>query len=183
MAVALCLIGAGAGLSLLDVNTSVTCPGETILSGFPGWTMAVAAGSSLHQQIRRRWRLFFGPYPLLMMATWANKIGMIKGNGEAVAFLDQLRRAAIEGELEFYGQSITATGVERELTKIPATHLRTCAISLGTSGVRGRNEETYTYDPNPTASWASRQVGHFCNLHVSRRVLGIIQKIWEDAHR
>ncbi|MFX5714337.1 hypothetical protein ABTE40_21570, partial [Acinetobacter baumannii] len=81
------------------------------------------------------------------------------------ALLDKLRRAAIEGELEFSGQLITATGVERELTKIPAGHLRTYAISLGTSGARGRNEEAYTYDPNRAASKASRQVGHFCNLH------------------
>jgi hypothetical protein len=116
-----------------------------------------------------------------MMINWADKIGLMKENGGAAALLDRLRREAIEGKLEFYGQLITMTGVERELTKIPPGHLRTCAISLGTSRELGRNEEVSTYDPKRTASKAGRRVGHYCNLHVSRRVLGITRKIWEDA--
>lgn len=184
IAVWLCLIGAEAGLALLDANTLATYRGEATFLGFPGWTMGAAAGSSLRLQIQRRWRLFFGPYPVLMMCIWAGKIGLIKGNGEAIAFLDRLRRAAIAGELEFYGRMITTTGVERELTKIPPGHLRTCAISLSISRAyaQGGNEEISTYDPKQTASKASRQVGHYCNLHVSRRVLGVMRKIWEDAH-
>ncbi len=182
MTVWLCLIGAGAGLALLDVNTSAACRGEAIFSGVPGWAMAAAAGSSLRLHIQRRLRPFFGPYPLLMMVTWADKIGLIKGNGEALALLERLRRAAIEGELEFYGQLVTTTGVERELTKVPPGHLQVCAIGLGTSRAQGRNEDAFTYDPKRPASKASRQVGHFRNLHVSRSVLGIIRRIWEDAH-
>lgn len=147
MLVWLCLIGAGAGLALLDANTPAACRGEAIFSGFPGWTVAAAAGSSLRLQIQRRWRVFFGPYPLQMMINWADKIGLMKENRGAAAFLDRLRRAAIEGELEFYGQLITMTGVERDLTKIPPGHLRTCAISLGTSRALGRNEEVSTCDP------------------------------------
>ncbi|KPF96197.1 hypothetical protein IP86_17440 [Rhodopseudomonas sp. AAP120] len=59
-----------------------------------------------------RWRLFFGPYPLLMMCTWAGKIGLIEDSRKAVSCLDRLRRAAVEGELDFYGQLITTSGVE-----------------------------------------------------------------------
>lgn len=148
-----------------------------------GWKTRVAAAFSfLRLHVQRRWRLFFGPYPLLILCTWVNRIGLCKNGRQMVGFLDKLREAAIEGELEFYGQMIETTGVQRQLTKISPALLRRCAISLSTTRAYalGGNEEIFTYDKQKTSK-ASQQTGHYCNLHVSRRVLRITRKIWEDA--
>ena len=181
--IGLCLIGTAAVLAYVDANAQAEYHEALSFSATPSWALGAAAGFTfLRKHVQRRWRLFFGPYPLLLIYIWAGKLGLVRDRNQAAGFLDELRRAAIKGELEFYGQLITATGVERQLKKIPPVHLETYAISLNTSLplAKGGNEEIFTYDQKRGVK-ASQQVGHYCNLHVSRRVLRITVKIWEGA--
>lgn len=133
--------------------------------------------------IQRRWRFFFGPYPLLMIYTWVDKIGLIEDRKQAVSFLDSLREAGTTGELEFYGQGITKDGKEPELRQIPSEHLRSHSISVPavSTYTQAGNEQICTYDAKRNSRRRSDQPGCYCNLHVSRKVLRIVKRIWTSA--
>lgn len=135
--------------------------------------------------IKRGWRAFFGPYPLLMICTWVCKTGLVKDRSGLSDFVGKLRKAAIEGELEFYGRLIAETGIERNLTRIPPAQLAPCAIHIDTSrsDARAANGGVFTYDSKRGTSKPSPQIGQYCDLHVGRKVLRITMRLSEDAQQ
>src|SRR5216684_2423315 len=130
--------------------------------------------------VQRRWRFFFGPYPLLMIYMWLDKVGLIEDRKQAGSFLDSLREAGTTGELEFYGQAIRKDGKEPELRQIPPEHLKSHAISVPAAGTftHAGNERICTYDEKRVARRRLDQPRCYCNLHVSRKVLRIVKRIW-----
>lgn len=137
----------------------------------------------LRRFVRPRWRFFFGPYPLLMICIWIDKIGLIRDRKQADNFLDSLREAAIAGELEFYGQAIKKDGKELGLRRVPPDHFRSHAISVPAIGTytQAGNEQICTYDERRASERRSNQIDRYCNLHVSRKVLRIVKRIWTSA--
>lgn len=133
--------------------------------------------------VQLRWRFFFGPYPLLMIYTWVDKVGLIEDRKQAVSFFDSLRQAGTTGQLEFYGQAIRKDGKEPELRQIPPEHLRSHAIRVPAVGkfTHAGNEQICTYDEKRASRRRFDQPGCYCNLHVSRKVLRIIKRIWNSA--
>lgn len=154
-------------------------------SGFAIFGIGFAAGLApvLSEPVRRRWRLFFGPYPLLFMYVWVSRIGLVKDQAQTLGFLEKLRKAGAKAELDFYGQQITKDGRKAELTKIPPAHLAQCAIKITTSRTlrQGGNEQVCTYDATRRSGAASRQ-GYYCNLHVGRKALKVIGELWDQTH-
>jgi len=156
-------------------------------SGFAIFGIGFGAGlaSLLAEPIRKRSRFFFGPYPLLMMYVWVSRTGLVKDRVQTLRFIEKLRAAGIKQELDFYGQLITNDGTDAELTKIPSAHLDKCAINIATSRAltQGGNEQVCTYNPRRKSGAVSGQPGHYCNLHVGRKVLKLIKELWYEPDR
>lgn len=187
--ISLCLIGII--LALVPLMLGEHLPAEShrawMYTGFAIFGIGFGTGlaSLLAEPIRKRSRLFFGPYPLLLMYVWVTRIGLVRDRVQTLGFLKRLREAGVKGELDFYGQLITRDGVQPELTKIPADHLGRCGIRVTTSLTlpQGGNEQVCTYDVACGSGPVSGQPGYYRNLHVSRRVLKSIKEFWYEAHR
>ena len=184
--ISLCLIGII--LALFPMMLGEHLPADYhrvwMYSGFAIFGIGFGAGlaSLLAEPIRKRSRFFFGPYPLLMMYVWVSRTGLVKDRVKTLNFVERLRAAGVKQELDFYGQLITKDGTNPELTKIPPAHLEKCAISIATSRAltQGGNEQVCTYNPRRKSGTVSGQPGHYCNLHVSRKVLKVIKELWYE---
>lgn len=189
LGILLCLIGIILALFplMLGEHLPATYHRAWMFSGFAVFAVGFGVGlaSLLAAPIRKRWKLFVGPYPLLLMYVWVSKTGLVKDRVQTLRFLETLREAGAKKELDFYGQLMTEDGREPELTKIPSGHLEKCAISITTTSLalaRGGNEQVGTCDPTRKSSEFFGQPGYYCNLHVSRNVLKLIKALWyEDA--
>jgi hypothetical protein len=130
-------------------------------SGLAVFGIGFGAGlvSLLSEPVRRRWRLFFGPYPLLLIYVWVSRIGLVKDRAQTLGFLEKLRKAGVKEELD--------------------PHLGNCAIRITTSLTltQGGNEQVCTYDPTRRSRTFSDQAGYYGNLHVGRKVLKFIREL------
>jgi len=187
--ISLCLIGIIFALFPLMLGEHLPADYHRVwmYSGFAIFGIGVGAGlvSLLSEPIRKRSRFFFGPYPLLMMYVWVSRTGLVRDRVRTLNFVEKLRTAGIKQEIDFYGQLITDHGTSPELTKIPPAHLEKCAISIATSLAltQDGNEQVCTYNPRRKSSRVSGQPGHYCNLHVSRKVLKVIKELWYEPDK
>lgn len=136
---------------------------------------------ALNKALSHLWRCWVGPYPLHMICIWVRRIGLVKDRTQMTTFLGTLQAAAKNGEIVFYGRILSENSLP-VLKKIPSAHFVDHIINVRAAMVPTYdNEQVCTLRRREKTRGLCSRDAPYCNLHVNRKVLGLVLDMWSST--